>query len=68
LIGRSQVYVGPDTGTSWLACAARTTPKVCVVDRNRLKDGVVGFQGFLADDNIRDVFACECAERATMTR
>jgi hypothetical protein len=63
LIGRSQVYVGPDTGTSWLACAARTTPKVCVVDRDRLKDGVVGFQGFLDDGNIRDVFVQDGPER-----
>jgi hypothetical protein len=42
---------------------ARATPKVCVVDKNRLKDGVVGFQGFLADDNIPDVFAQDGPER-----
>ena len=59
---RARLYVGPDTGTSWLACAARETPKVCVLDRNRLRDGIVGFQGFLLDRNIRDVFVQDGAD------
>jgi hypothetical protein len=57
LIRRARLYIGPDTGTSWLACAARTTPKVCVLNESRLRDGIVGFQGFLSDRNIRDVVA-----------
>jgi hypothetical protein len=63
VIRRARLYVGPDTGTSWLACAARETPKLCVLDRNRMRDGVVGFAGFLADRNIRDVVGQEGAER-----
>ncbi|MFO1413949.1 MAG: hypothetical protein U1F10_08585 [Burkholderiales bacterium] len=55
VISDSCLYIGPDTGTTWLACAARDTPKVCVVDRGRKLDGVVGFEGFLIDENIRDV-------------
>lgn len=55
LINRSAVYVGPDSGTSWLACAAQNPKKVCVLDRERMKDGMVGFQGF-ADGAITDVF------------
>src|SRR5205814_6107885 len=62
LMKRARLYVGPDTGTSWLACAARETPKVCVLDRNRLRDGIVGFQGFLLDRNIRDVFVQDGAD------
>ncbi len=55
LINRSDVYVGPDSGTSWLACAAPWPKKVCYLDRERLKDGVVGFEGF-TEGPIKDVF------------
>jgi hypothetical protein len=56
LINRCAVYVGPDTGTSWLACAAPRAKKICVLDRERLQDGVVGFEGYQGDQNVRDVF------------
>ena len=56
LINRAQLYIGPDNGCTWLACAARDTPKVCVVDKNRLNTGVVGFEKYLYDENIKDVF------------
>lgn len=56
LINRSVLYVGPDTGVSCLACAAPNPQKVCVLDINRLKLGVIGFQGFLEDPKITDVW------------
>jgi ADP-heptose:LPS heptosyltransferase len=56
LINRSKVYIGPDTGTTWLACAAHKTSKVCLIDRGRLRTGVVGFGNVLSDDNITDSF------------
>ncbi len=55
LIDRCAVYVGPDTGTSWLACAAPKPEKICVLDSERLKDGVVGFEGYQADPKVHDV-------------
>lgn len=55
LIDRCSVYIGPDTGTSWLACAAPRPQKICVLDAERLKDGVVGFEGYQGDPNVRDV-------------
>lgn len=56
LIGLSRLYIGPDNGVSWLAMSARKTARLCIVDRNRLKEGVVGFQKYLSDGNIRDSF------------
>lgn len=55
LIDRATVYVGPDTGTSWLACAAPRPKKICVLDEERLADGLVGFQGFQGDPLVHDV-------------
>ena len=64
LISLSKLYIGPDTGTTWIACAARGTPKVCVINRARLKMGVVGFQKPLAgENNIVDVFNDEGAQK-----
>ncbi len=56
LIDRCSVYVGPDTGTSWLACAAPRPEKICVLDRERLNDGIVGFEGYQGDPRVHDVF------------
>jgi hypothetical protein len=56
LIGLSKLYIGPDNGVSWLAMSARNTARLCVIDKNRLRQGVVGFQGYLTDGNIRDSF------------
>ena len=56
LIKRSRVYIGPDTGPTWLACAAPGTSKICLIDKGRLRTGVVGFERFLDDKNIRDAF------------
>jgi ADP-heptose:LPS heptosyltransferase len=53
LINRSKVYIGPDTGCSWLACAAHSAAKICLIDRTRLKMGIVGFQKYV-DGNITD--------------
>jgi hypothetical protein len=44
VINQAIAYVGPDTGTTWLACGAPKTKKICVLDRNRFSVGVVGFQ------------------------
>lgn len=56
LISMSRLYIGPDTGTTWLACAARNVPKLCLIDRSRLKMGVTGFEKYIDNDNIRDSF------------
>jgi hypothetical protein len=57
VIDRSVVYVGPDSGTTWLACGTAGAHKICVIDRERLKDGVVGFEKFLdGGGKIHDVF------------
>lgn len=63
LIRRSKVYIGPDTGPTWLACAAHDTFKVCLIDKGRLNNGVVGFQRFLDDKNIRDFFIQDGVDR-----
>lgn len=55
-INRSAVYIGPDNGTTWLACGAQKPSKLCVVDEARLKIGVVGFRRALEDPNVHDVF------------
>lgn len=54
MISESSCYIGPDNGTSWLACAAKRTPKIMFIDPNRLKQGVVGFSSYLDDPNIKD--------------
>lgn len=56
MISNSSLYIGPDTGVTWLACAARKTAKLCIIDKNRLKQGVVGFGSVLSDNNIKDMF------------
>jgi hypothetical protein len=63
VIKRAALYIGPDTGTTWLACAARETPKICVLDRNRMRDGIIGFQAFLIDRNICDITAQDGPDR-----
>lgn len=63
LIRRSRVYVGPDTGPTWLACAASGTSKVCLIDKGRLRCGVVGFERFLDDKNIKDSFIQDGVDR-----
>jgi ADP-heptose:LPS heptosyltransferase len=50
LINRSKVYIGPDTGCSWLACAAHSTAKICLIDKGRLKIGTVGYQKYVDGD------------------
>lgn len=59
LIAKSSVYVGPDSGASWLACSAKKPRKVMVLDSDRLKSGVVGFQGYQGDPNVTDVMVQE---------
>lgn len=63
LINRSRVYIGQDTGPTWLACAAHSTPKICVIDRNRLRQGKCGFQKYLNDKNIIDTFYNEGVDK-----
>jgi hypothetical protein len=63
LINRASLYIGPDNGTSWLACAAKKPVKVCLVDQDRIKDGVVGFRDFQSDKRVHDVFYQDGLER-----
>lgn len=56
LINHSRLYIGPDTGVTWLACAAKKAAKLCLIDRNRLNQGKVGFKVTLSDANIVDSF------------
>lgn len=56
LINLSKLYIGPDTGATWLACAARNAKKVCLIDRNRLKQGMTGYQTILTEKNITDIY------------
>ena len=62
-INRCSLYIGPDTGCTWLACGSRNTPKLCITDRHRFKIGLVGFQKFLSDDNIIDINHQEGVEK-----
>lgn len=58
LVERSTVYIGGDTGTTWLACAAKRSRKICVIDKERLSDGLVGFEKFIDSESpVHDVFA-----------
>lgn len=54
LINKSKIYIGPDNGCSWLACATNT-PKICILNRQRLMIGTVGYQGYV-DGDIIDLF------------
>lgn len=56
LVSRSAVYVGPDTGTTWLACAAEKTEKVCILDTERLLNGIVGFEGYIDGKTTHDLY------------
>ena len=53
VINKAALYVGPDNGCSWLACAAKDTPKLCFIDPLRFQIPV-GFEGY-ATGMIRDV-------------
>jgi len=55
VVHRAVLYVGPDTGCTWLAQAAHGTKKICLLDRMRFRLGVVGFEKYLDGDETRDV-------------
>lgn len=56
VVNASRLYIGPDNGVTWLACAAKNARKLCLIDKNRLKMGIVGFQNYLSDSNIVDIY------------
>lgn len=66
LIGLSKGYIGPDCGTSWLACAAHKTPKVIVIE-DHLK-GKVGPEECLSDGNIADIYMKEFETNKTLRK
>jgi len=53
VIKKAALYIGPDNGCSWLACAVLDTPKLCFIDpkRNQIP---VGFEDYTTGI-IRDV-------------
>jgi len=54
VIKRAKLYIGNCCGTSWLACAARSTPKI-IASNFAPKPGKEGYAGCLFDNNIVDV-------------
>jgi hypothetical protein len=54
VVRRSKLYVGPDTGTTWLACVAEETPKICLIAPKRHEVTPVGFEGHVPG-KIKDV-------------
>jgi hypothetical protein len=62
VIDRSAIYIGPDNGTTWLACGAPNPHKLCITDSDRLRIGVMGFQRALDDKKVHDIFVQEGLE------
>ena len=56
MISKSIGYIGPDNGVSWLASSVKHIPKIMLIDKRRLKQGVTGFQRYLHNKKIRDLF------------
>lgn len=61
VIRHARLYIGPDTGPSWLACAAHVTPKLCFVDPDRCQLPV-GFEQYTAGV-IRDIYYTDDMDR-----
>lgn len=67
VIARSAAYIGADTGTTWLAMAAEQPFKACLLSAARMREGQIGFAGFIDQARVVD-FVVEHWAPTTLAR